>query len=68
MENAEYPQKACREAVYNDHGMGYTCELPEVHPGPCASFSVRRSVEQRDAWEERHPDWRANIGKLDDVV
>jgi hypothetical protein len=68
MEAAEYPLKKCREGIYNDHGMAYTCELPLLHPGPCASFSIQRTVDQRDAWESAHPDWRQNIGNLDDVV
>lgn len=68
MERATYPQKTCRDHVFNDQGLGYTCELPVMHPGPCASFSVKTSVEHRDRWEENHPKWREDIGKLDDEV
>jgi hypothetical protein len=68
METAEYPLKKCREAIYNDHGMAYTCELVALHPGPCASLSIQRTVERRDAWETSNPTWRENIGQLDDVV
>lgn len=68
MEQATYPAKKCREGIYNDHGMAYTCELVVLHPGPCASFSVKRTVEARDKWEAANPDWRENIGNLDDVV
>lgn len=68
MEAAEYPLKKCREGLYNAHGMAYTCELVVLHPGPCASFSVKDSVERRDKWEASNPDWKQNIGQLDDVV
>ena len=65
MQAAEYPQKKCREAVFNDSGMGYTCELPLMHPGPCASFSVSASVTRRNHWEDNNEGWEKNIGNLD---
>lgn len=68
MLRAEYPEKSCREAVFNDIGMGYCCELVLAHPGPCANFSVKQSVDVRDAWERVHEDWRKDIGNLDDEV
>lgn len=68
MQAAEYPQRSCREAVYNDHSMAYSCELPDLHPGPCASQSVKASVSRRDAWEGNNPDWRDHIGSALDEV
>lgn len=68
MDAVEYPTKKCREGVFNAHAMGYPCELPLLHPGPCASFSVKTSVEARDAWEEKNEDWKSRIGSLDDEV
>jgi hypothetical protein len=65
MQRAEYPRKLCRDGVFTEHGMGYTCELPLLHPGPHASFSSKTSVEIRDRWEAEHPDWEKNIGNLD---
>lgn len=65
MERAEYPQKTCREPLFNAQGLGYTCELVLLHPGPCASFSVKESVGVRRMWEETHPDWHDQIGNLD---
>lgn len=56
MQIAQYPLKKCREAVWNDFGMAHTCELVNLHNGPCASTSVARTVKARDAWEEAHPD------------
>lgn len=65
MRAAEYPQRVCREAVYNDHGMAYNCELPDLHPGPHASYSVKDTVSRRDEWEIKNPGWEQNIGNLD---
>jgi hypothetical protein len=31
--------------------MAYTCELPDLHKGPCVSLSVKDSVTRREAWE-----------------
>lgn len=56
MKRAEYPQRSCRQPVQGLH-QDYSCELPEHHPGPDASFSVKPSVEKRDAWEEANPGW-----------
>jgi hypothetical protein len=55
MQAAEYPIKSCREPVWNTVGAAHTCELPTLHTGPCASFSVAHSVTQRDAWEKQNP-------------
>lgn len=63
MDPVEYPQKKCREPLFNSSGMGYTCDVVLMHPGPCASFSVKTSVERRDAWELAHPEWRQDIGQ-----
>ena len=42
---AEYPEKKCREAVFNSSGLGYSCESVVMHPGPCFNQSVPESVE-----------------------
>lgn len=68
MEAAEYPQKKCREGVFNVHSQAHPCELPVLHPGPCASFSVKESVQRRDVWEEKNPRWRERIGDHDTIV
>lgn len=47
---AVYPERSCREAVWGDH-LGYNCELPELHSGPCVSWTVRASLQRRQAWE-----------------
>jgi len=62
MEKAEYPVKMCRQPVWGANDAAYHCELPDMHPGPCASFSVQQSVQGRDAWEGRNPDWKQGIG------
>lgn len=67
MEKAEFPQRTCREPVAGEY-QNYWCELPDIHPGPCASFSVRSSVERRDAWEKSNPDWRKDIGSSDIII
>lgn len=68
MQVAEYPERKCREGVFNDAGLAYTCELSELHPGPHANFSVRSSVEARERYEENNPDWRDHIGSALDEV
>lgn len=65
MQPAEYPTKSCREPLFNQVGLGYTCELPMMHPGPCASLSLKPSVEARDRWEAAHPEWEKDIGNMD---
>lgn len=67
MKSAEFPQRTCREPVAGAY-QNYNCELPDLHPGPCASFSVLQSVERRDAWEERNPDWQKDIGSSDIMI
>ena len=55
MQKAEYPQKTCREPIFGDSGIGYACELVNMHTGPHATFSSRGSVQRRDAWEAANP-------------
>lgn len=64
MNKAEYPQRSCRMPVAGEF-QDYPCELPELHPGPDASFSVRDSVIRRDAWEAGNPGWEKLTG-MDD--
>lgn len=66
MEKAEFPQRTCREPVWGVQA--YACELPDIHPGPCASFSVKSSVERRDAWEADNPGWKKDIGSSDIII
>lgn len=63
MKRAEFPQRTCREPVWAQQA--YPCELPNIHPGPCASFSVKDSVERRDRWEADNPGWQGDIGNMD---
>lgn len=42
----------------SEQGIGYNCELPMMHPGPCANFSIPFTVTKRDAYEAENPDWR----------
>lgn len=46
----EWPGRTCRDAVWGEH-LAYTCELPDLHAGPCASNSVRASLQRREQWE-----------------
>lgn len=68
MKIAAYPQRKCRDGIWNDMGIAYTCELPDLHRGPCATFSVKASVQRRDRWEEEHPGWEGQTGKTGDIV
>lgn len=47
---ASYPERSCRDHVHGDY-VSYTCELPELHKGPCVSWTVRASLQRRQAWE-----------------
>lgn len=67
MEKAEFPQRTCREPVAGAY-QNYNCELPDIHPGPCASYSVLSSVERRDAWEAANPEWKKDIGSSDIII
>lgn len=67
MNKAAFPQRTCREPVAGSY-QNYSCELPDLHPGPCASFSVVSSVERRDAWEAAHEGWEERIGVMDILV
>ena len=50
IQKAVWPERSCREAVWGRH-LAYTCELPDLHRGPCVSLSVQDSVQRREAWE-----------------
>lgn len=56
MKAAEYPQKKCREPMFGESGIGYSCELPNMHTGPHATFSDALSVRLRDRWEAENPE------------
>lgn len=62
VKRAEYPEKTCREPLFGESGLGYTCELPNLHTGPHATFSDTGSVARRDRWEEQNP---GKIGQTD---
>lgn len=66
LRKAEFPQRTCREPVWGLQA--YSCELPDIHPGPCASLSVRASLERRRAWEEANPGWEGDIGSSDIII
>lgn len=52
----EFPPRKCREPVFSDSGLGYSCELPLHHMGPCMTYSARHTVENRKVWAEKNPD------------
>lgn len=53
MRKASYPERTCRVMVPGEF-QNHSCEVVEYHRGPCATESVPRSVEIRDAWEKAH--------------
>lgn len=57
----EWPERTCREPVHGRYS-SYTCELPDLHQGPCVSFSVRDSVQRRDIWEDQQKAQEAPSG------
>lgn len=46
-----WPQRTCRDTVWGQF-QAYTCELADLHHGPCASQSVLASLQRREAWEK----------------
>lgn len=46
----EWPERSCRDAVWGPM-QAYSCELPDLHQGPCANQSVVASIQRREAWE-----------------
>lgn len=47
----EWPQRSCRDAVWGRY-QAHACELPDLHKGPCMSYSVKDSVTRREVWEK----------------
>lgn len=70
MKAAEYPQKSCRDPLFGASGIGYACELPALHTGPCANFSAADSVSRRDLWESENPNQagQSTLGGGDIIV
>ncbi len=68
MKAAEYPAKTCREPLFSARGTGCTCELPNMHTGPCASFSASDSVQRRDLWEAENPDQAGQVSLDGDII
>jgi hypothetical protein len=68
MQKAEYPEKSCREGMMSTSGAGHNCELPVLHAGPHATFSLADTVTARDAWEVEHPDWREHPDLGGDII
>lgn len=68
MKPAEYPQPRCKDAVWSPEGIAYICELPDLHPGPHASYSVTPTVAARDTWEESNQGWEQQVGTSDIIV
>ncbi len=50
IQKAVWPERSCREPVWGRY-TAYTCELPDLHRGPCVSLSVQDSVKRREVWE-----------------
>lgn len=60
MERIEWPARKCRETIWKGD-TAYSCEVAELHPGPCASFSDAESHSRRDEWERQNPDWKSQL-------
>ncbi len=52
IQKAVWPERSCREPVWGRY-MSYACELPDLHRGPCVSFSVQDSVQRREVWADQ---------------
>jgi hypothetical protein len=65
VKSAEYPQRRCRQPVTEDGLIDHWCDLPELHPGPCAPSALPAAVTRRDAWEAANPGWERLAGNMD---
>jgi hypothetical protein len=68
VKRAEYPAKSCRDPLFGASGIGYACELPALHTGPCANFSAADTVAKRDQWEAENPDHAGQIALGGDII
>lgn len=64
MKQAQYPQRMCKEGLFSPGGIAHYCELVDLHPGPCASFSITSTIQVRNVWEAEHPGWESGIGDM----
>lgn len=62
MQPVEWPERKCRETVWKGD-TAHSCEVIDLHPGPCASTSSQESVDRRDAWEKNNPGWKRSMDK-----
>lgn len=60
METVEWPARKCRQVIYKGD-QPYNCEVVDLHPGPCATFSWQESHQARDAWEKANPGWKSKM-------
>ena len=66
MKKAEFPQRQCRQPVQSADGLiDHCCDLPELHPGPCAPSTLPAALERRAEWEAAHPGWERMISDPD---
>lgn len=60
MQAVEWPARKCRQTIWRGD-TALSCEVIELHPGPCATFSDQASHERRDEWEKANPNWKAQM-------
>lgn len=51
MQTVEWPGRTCREQFWKNEFTSVSCDVPEMHDGPHASFADPASVARRDQWE-----------------
>lgn len=52
----EYPMRTCREPIFDEFGAGHSCELPDLHRGPCVTLSSRATLQRHKAWMAANPE------------
>lgn len=60
MEEVQWPARKCRETIWKGD-IALSCEVIDLHPGPCATFGDQGSLERREAWEKDNPDWKSKM-------
>lgn len=60
MDPVEWPARKCRQTIWKGD-TAYSCEVVDLHPGPCATFSDTDGMTRRDEWEKANPDWKSQM-------
>lgn len=58
--NVVFPDRKCREPVWNDV-IAHSCDLLDLHKGPCASQASHQSIQRRHQWHKQQEEKVNNV-------